>query len=74
VLTALLRAGLKGSQVGVITPYDGQRAFISASLQRMALAEAYGEVEVASVDAFQGREKDFIILTCVRCDGNLQSY
>lgn len=30
------------------------------------LSSLYEAVEVASVDAFQGREKDYVLLTCVR--------
>ena len=68
IVTKLLKASIHPSQIGVITPYQGQRAFIfqimimNGSLKK----ELYEEIEVASVDAFQGREKDYIILSCVR--------
>jgi hypothetical protein len=63
-----LKAGVVSSQVGVITPYEGQRAYTVAYMfQHGALkSQLYNEVEVASVDSFQGREKAYIILSCVR--------
>lgn len=72
LVTYLLKAGLRASQIGVITPYEGQRAYISALFQRQTMmsAPAYQDIEIASVDAFQGREKDFILLSCVRSNQN----
>jgi len=68
VVTALLRGGAVPSQIGVVTPYEGQRAYIVTHMQRHGplRLHLYKEIEVSSVDAFQGREKDFIILSCVR--------
>jgi hypothetical protein len=69
LVTYLLKCGLKQTQIGVITPYEGQRAYITQLLTRHAVLngqQAYTEIEIASVDAFQGREKDFILLSCVR--------
>jgi len=67
-VTRLLSGGVSPEQIGVVTPYQGQRAFITSTMARTGNARShlYEDVEVASVDAFQGREKDFIILTCVR--------
>ena len=67
-ITRFFKAGVKPSEVGVITPYEGQRSYIVSTMQNTGHYERglYKMVEVASVDAFQGREKDFIVLSCVR--------
>lgn len=68
VVTRFLKGGVNPSQIGVITPYEGQRAYIVQFMARNGSLrkQLYAEIEVASVDAFQGREKDFIVLSCVR--------
>lgn len=66
LLAALLRSGVKPSQIGVITPYEGQRAHLVSNLKRNLAQDVVEQLEVASVDSFQGREKDYIIFSCVR--------
>jgi len=67
-VTQLLQSGVTPDNIGVITPYEGQRAYVVNFLQRNGTlpAELYKRLEVSSVDAFQGREKEYIILSCVR--------
>ncbi|CAN8267228.1 unnamed protein product [Cochlearia groenlandica] len=68
LVTAFLKSGVVPSQIGVITPYEGQRAYIVNYMARNGSLrqQLYKEIEVASVDSFQGREKDYIIVSCVR--------
>ncbi|ELP90998.1 suppressor with morphological effect on genitalia family protein (smg-2), partial [Entamoeba invadens IP1] len=51
------RKGIKDNEIGIISPY---------STQRELLGVAHKTIEVASVDGFQGNEKEFIIISCVR--------
>ncbi|WRT70767.1 uncharacterized protein IL334_007766 [Kwoniella shivajii] len=68
MVTKFFKSGVLPSQIGVITPYEGQRSYVASYMQLHGSLkkDLYKEVEVASVDAFQGREKDYIILSCVR--------
>eukprot|EP00899_Mesostigma_viride_P002385 jgi/Mesvir1/12147/Mv00399-RA.2 len=68
IVTQFLKSGVNPDQIGVITPYEGQRAYCVNHMQRHGPLRTalYKEIEVASVDSFQGREKDYIILSCVR--------
>ncbi|RLN46974.1 hypothetical protein BBJ29_003259 [Phytophthora kernoviae] len=55
-------------KVGMITPYSQQMEELRNRFRR-ALGERYEqEVEINTVDGFQGREKDIIILSTVRAD------
>jgi regulator of nonsense transcripts 1 len=68
IVTKFFKSGVIPSQIGVVTPYEGQRSYIVNYMQHNGSLkkDLYKEIEVASVDAFQGREKDYIILSCVR--------
>jgi ATP-dependent RNA/DNA helicase IGHMBP2 len=56
---ALLAAGLPPEGLAVITPYRGQAVRLQAALEGTG-------VEVDTVDAFQGREADAVLASCVR--------
>lgn len=72
IITMMIKSGITGEQIGIITPYEGQRSFISNFLLKSSTlkSDLYKDIEVASVDAFQGREKDYIIVSCVRSNSS----
>ena len=71
ILLSVLHAGdLQACQIGVVTPYMGQVRTLRRLMRKyMDLSpEALPELQVASVDGFQGREKELIIVSAVRCN------
>ena len=68
LVEALLKTGLSPSQIGVITPYKAQVAWLHHRLTELILKG----LEVDSVDAFQGREKSVIIFDTVRSNSEGQ--
>lgn len=62
VIRDLMENGVEGKDIGVISPYAGQ-----VGLLRKYIWDEYGnDVEVATVDSFQGREKEVICISLVR--------
>ena len=55
----LLAAGVSGTEIAVITPYSAQ-----ARLLRELIPD--GTVEIDTVDGFQGREKEAVVISLVR--------
>ena len=54
------------SRIGVITSYAGQKILLVNLFEKSQL----GNVEIATVNTYQGREKDYIIYSCVRSNSS----
>ncbi|KAK3116266.1 hypothetical protein LTR53_003570 [Teratosphaeriaceae sp. CCFEE 6253] len=57
----LVAAGVKAEDVAVVTPYNGQLALLSRMLK-----ERFPGLELGSIDGFQGREKEAVVVSLVR--------
>ncbi|KAI7091471.1 DNA helicase [Hortaea werneckii] len=60
----LIQSGVKPEDIAVITPYNGQLALLSGLLK-----EKFRGIELGSVDGFQGREKEAVVVSLVRSNG-----
>ncbi len=68
VIEAFYNAGLEKGKLCVITPYKGQRAYLKTMVSHHLAADNqfYESIEINSIDSFQGREKDYVIISAVR--------
>lgn len=57
----LVDAGVRDEDIAVVTPYNAQLGILSSMLK-----EKYPGIELGSVDGFQGREKEAVIVSLVR--------
>ncbi|KAG1944906.1 DNA-binding protein SMUBP-2 [Pimephales promelas] len=60
-IKALTEAGVHVKDIAVIAPYN-----LQVDLLRQKLSHKYTELEIKSVDGFQGREKEAVVLSLVR--------
>ncbi|CCH59911.1 hypothetical protein TBLA_0C00960 [Henningerozyma blattae CBS 6284] len=57
----LMDSNISQEHIGIISPYSAQVSYL-----KKLLREKYPLIEIQTVDGFQGREKEVIILTLVR--------
>ena len=57
----LVGAGVHEEDIAVITPYNAQLSLVAHNLK-----QSFPGIEMGSVDGFQGREKEAIVVSLVR--------
>ncbi|XP_071975383.1 5'-3' DNA helicase ZGRF1 isoform X6 [Engystomops pustulosus] len=68
LIQSLIASGIEGSMIGLITLYKSQMNKVCCMLSSATVCDSSDmkAVQVSTVDAFQGAEKEIIILSCVR--------
>lgn len=61
VRTLVKEGGLRAADIAVVTPYNAQLALLSGPLK-----QEFPGIELGSVDGFQGREKEAVVVSLVR--------
>lgn len=64
ILADMLHRRVKPSEIGVITPYTEQKALLERKLVKNAPESE--DIEIDTVDAYQAREKNYIVVSTVR--------
>ncbi|KAK1065326.1 hypothetical protein LTR74_008002 [Friedmanniomyces endolithicus] len=57
----LVAAGVREEDIAVVTPYNGQLSLLAQTLK-----ERFPGLELGSIDGFQGREKEAVVVSLVR--------
>ncbi|RMZ80284.1 hypothetical protein DV738_g2822, partial [Chaetothyriales sp. CBS 135597] len=70
--TALIRAGVPPSSIGIVTFYRSQLSLIKHDIRAHAGTTAASELEIHTADKYQGRDKEVILLSCVRSNPTAQ--
>ena len=63
----LIDAGVKAEDIAVVTPYNAQLSYLSHDL---GMKDLFPGLELGSVDGFQGREKEAVVVSLVRSNGD----
>jgi len=61
----LVKAGVREEDIAVVTPYNGQLALLAQTLK-----ERWPGLELGSIDGFQGREKEAVVVSLVRSNAD----
>ena len=69
LLYDLLQHYVQPTSIGIITPYDGQRKLLLEYIEEKGRCDIEN-VEIKNIDGFQGREKDIILISCVRSNAD----
>ncbi|PPD81166.1 hypothetical protein GOBAR_DD21903 [Gossypium barbadense] len=65
ITDGLVNNGIEGKDIGIITPYNSQASFIRHACK--------ASVETHTIDRYQGRDKDCILVSFVRSNENPRS-